>query len=488
MRTQRWIMIVATLVALPLALVGCDEDPDPADGGTDAGMADAGDTTDGGEMTNTLLDIAAGNPDFSMLAAAATRAGITGVLSAPGNTTVFAPNNDAFAATGITMEAIEAMEPTALQGILTYHAVSGQALMASDLTDGPITMAAPFTAFIGTGDPVTINGGNAVAGGANVIMADIVADNGVIHVIDRVLLPPTVADLARYGGLTDLVGALGDASLVETLGGAGPFTVFAPTNAAFGMLAAVPTGDALSEILLYHVVGADVGSDAIPGNSPTLATREYTMDATTREVGLSLLFDTTSGVAINGGTEGADAFGATVAIADLAATNGTVHVIDRVLVPMNIAQVAIAAGFTELVGAVSNSDDIPAALLPGDDDVAVIDALSGDALAPLTVFAPTNEAFTTAFTGGTPAAGDALLPVLASHVVAMALPVRAEDLPTDTTAEVPALTGPNLTFDASAPSVSLVGGNTANIAAADIGATNGIVHVIDAVLLESTGG
>ncbi|MBX3273206.1 MAG: fasciclin domain-containing protein [Sandaracinaceae bacterium] len=474
------------LLALAIA-AGCD-----GDSGTDAGMTggDAGMTeTDGGPTgtdagtdaataSNTIVDVAVGNPDFSLLVAAVTRAGLVETLSGAGPFTVFAPNDAAFAASGITRAMVDAMPIADLAQILTYHVIAAR-VPSSAVAAGPVDTVADLSLIVGTTGGVTLNGGNAVTGGANVIAVDVAASNGVIHVIDRVLLPPTVADLARYAGLTTLFDAVVAAELAEALSGAGPFTVFAPVNEAFP--ATAPPN--LAQILLYHVVSGRVPSTAVPARAPALATVEYSSSGTTRAVPLTLLFDTTSGVRINGGSgTGAGNLGANVVVADVKGTNGVVHVIDRVLLPLSIAQVAIAGGFTSLVAAVTASDPIPASLAGA--ETPVLDALSAPTLAPLTVFAPTDAAFGAAFPGGLPSDGGAILGVLALHVLALPLPVRAADIPSTPVAP---LAGSNLAFDTTAtpPTVRVTGGGTtAGVVVTDIGATNGIVHVIDGVLLE----
>ncbi|MEZ4335283.1 MAG: fasciclin domain-containing protein [Sandaracinaceae bacterium] len=474
-----------TSLLLLLALVlsaGCDDDGGGSDAGatTDAGSMEDATPGDSAVPTNTIVDIAAANPDFSMLVAAATRADLVAALSGPGPFTVFAPTNEAFAASGITMEAIESMPTADLIGILTYHAVAGN-VTSGDLEAGPVDTLADLSILVGLDGGVTINGGNAVTGGADVTMPDITADNGVIHVIDRVLLPPTVADLARYAGLTELHDAVVAAGLADALNGEGPFTVFAPTNEAFPDTA--PAN--LEDILRYHVVSGAVPSTAIPGTAQTLSTVSYESGGTTRDVALTLLFDTTSGVAINGGSgTGASNLGANVVVADVKATNGIVHVIDGVLLPLSITEIALAGGFGSLVAAVGASDPIPASI--AGSDTPVLDALSGTDLAPLTVFAPTDAAFAAAFPSGLPSDGAAILGVLALHVVAAPLPVRAEDIGAT---PVGPLAGSDLTFDTTGASPTVTvsgGGTTAQIVGTDIGATNGIVHVIDGVLLEGS--
>lgn len=442
-----WLVASALLV-----LAGCNDNgamtTDAATGG-DSGGSDAG-------ASNTIADIASSNPDFSMLVAAADRAGIVGTLAGPGSYTVFAPTNDAFAASGITMAMIESMPMASLQQILTYHALATE-VRSTDITAGPVTSLANLSIILGTTGGVTLNGGNAVTGGANVVMADIEADNGIIHVIDRVLLPPDVPALARYAGLTSLVDAVTSAGLGDALSAAGPFTVFAPTNAAFAELPAVPTGDALSQVLLFHVVAGSVASSAVPAMAPSLATNEYG-DA------LTLLFDTSSGVTIDGSVH--------VVVADVLATNGVVHVVDHVILPMNVVDAATAAGLTGLTGAVG-------AAAPLTDGTTVAAALS--AQAPYTVFAPTNEAFTAASGVIAGLSAAQVRDVLLYHVLStttFTTPVLAADLPT-ADASLDTLNGAAIPFVAGPPPTV----DGAGIVITDIGVTNGVVHVIDAVMV-----
>ena len=153
--------------------------------------------------------------------------------------------------------------------------------MASSVKAGPVDSAADLTFFIGTSGGVTINGGNAVTGGANVTSTDITASNGVIHVIDRVILPPDIPTAAVYGGLTELVKAVGAAadipagtSVLKALQGAGPFTVFAPTDDAFKAITAPSDTAVLRDVLLYHVVGSSVDLERDPGQG-RLAAQEH---------------------------------------------------------------------------------------------------------------------------------------------------------------------------------------------------------------------
>ncbi len=457
---------LATLTLLVLATTACpaEETEMPADAGPVVEV-------DAGTTSNTIADIASSDANFSTLLAVVQKADLVSVLAGDDPLTVFAPTNDAFAASGLDQAALDALSAADAAQIITYHAVSGTVL-SSSLSAGVVNTVADLSLVVGTEGGVTLNGGNAVTGGATVTSADVSADNGVVHVIDRVLLPPTVADLARYAGLTELGAAVEAAGLTETLSGEGPFTVFAPTNDAFPD---DTTGLDVAQVLTYHVLSGAVASDQVTsGNVDTLATQSFGEGDAASSISLDLFIDTSAGVRLNNTAD--------VVIADVRGTNGIVHVIDGVLVPLNIAEVATVAGFTQLVAAVGASAPIPAALAGSDSDVPVIEALSS--LSALTVFAPTDDAFGAAFPGGLPTDQAAVLGVLGGHVIAGAAPVEAAGLPADTNAEVSALVGA-LTFDASAdpPTVSIVGGNSAGIVATDIGATNGVVHVIDGVLM-----
>jgi uncharacterized surface protein with fasciclin (FAS1) repeats len=277
-------------------------------------------------VTNgTVVDIIVNSPDHTTLEAAVIAANLAGTLSGTGPFTVFAPTDAAFAALPAgTVEALLADIP-ALTNILTYHAVAGTAL-SSDLSNGQMIMTIQ-----GQDVTVTIDNGNVFINNAQVTVADIIATNGVVHVIDAVLLPePTVSNgtvvdiIVNSPEHTTLETAVIAAGLAGTLSGTGPFTVFAPTDAAF---AAVPTATLntlladpnglLTDVLLHHVVGATaLSTDLSNGQQVTT------------------LFGDNLLIGINNGIVSVD--NATVIVADIEATNGVVHVIDVVLVPLTL--------------------------------------------------------------------------------------------------------------------------------------------------------
>ena len=292
--------------------------------------------------TGTIVDVAAGNEDFSTLVAAVKAASLAETLSGDGPFTVFAPTNAAFDAlpAGTLDELLKPENKDQLTAILTYHVVAGK-VMAADLSDGQevdTVQGGKLTVGI-EGDKVTLTDENGAT--VNVTDTDIDAGNGVIHVIDGVVTPKadmaegdgeaaagTIVDVASANqDFSTLVTAVKAAGLVETLSGDGPFTVFAPTNAAFAKLPAgtvdtlvkPESKDQLTGILTYHVVAGKVmAADLTDGQKVT------TVNGAVLTVGVA-----------DGKVTLTDAAGNTVNVtmADVAASNGVIHVIDGVLMP-----------------------------------------------------------------------------------------------------------------------------------------------------------
>ena len=273
------------------------------------------------EETKSIVEIAASNSSFSTLVAALTKAGLVSALEGDGPFTVFAPTNEAFAAllADLGVSSLDDLSAEALTPILLYHVVSGKVL-STDLTDGYVSTlsAGPEDSKIS----LQVNAGEVLLNGSTeVTSADIMATNGVIHVIDKVLLPPTVVGLAiNNPDFSILVEAVLKAELAETLSGAGSFTVFAPTNAAFEQLfdalgvsgIADLTKEQLIPILLYHVVSGNVLSGELSTGS--VAT-----------LGGDISVNVGSSVTINGSSN--------VVLANVQGSNGVVHAIDEVLLP-----------------------------------------------------------------------------------------------------------------------------------------------------------
>ena len=283
------------------------------------------------ESGNTIVDIAVNDGRFTTLVTALQAANLVDTLNSDGPFTVFAPTDDAFAALPAgTLEGLLADIP-ALTNVLLYHVIPGK-VMATDV----VNLTSADTA---EGEPISISldGSNVKVNDAQVIITDIEASNGVIHVIDQVILPPSmmmsqdesammeetpdIVDIAvNDGRFTTLVTALQAANLVDTLKGEGPFTVFAPTDDAFNALpdgtldALVADIPALTNVLLYHVV---------PGK--VMAADVVNLQSADTVLGQPV------SIAVDGNTVKVN--NAQVVITDIEGKNGVIHVIDTVLIP-----------------------------------------------------------------------------------------------------------------------------------------------------------
>ncbi|MGM0504817.1 MAG: fasciclin domain-containing protein [Bacteroidota bacterium] len=408
----------------------------------------------------TVVDIAINNPSFSILVDAVVKAGLVETLNGEGPFTVFAPTNDAFQAlfTELGISGIDDLTADDLVPILQYHVVSGNVL-SSDLSSGDVaTLNGDIT--INVGSSVTINGD------ANVVLADVQGTNGVVHAIDKVLVPgeeaQNIVDIASADeNFSSLVAALTKADLVSTLEGEGPFTVFAPTDDAFAALLTDLgvsslddlTADQLTPILLYHVVSGKVMSNDLANGYVS------TLSSGPNATNVQFLVDLSDGVTLNGSTN--------VSSADIEASNGVIHVIDEVLLPPTVVDIAINnPSFSILVDAVVKAG--------------LVETLNGEG--PFTVFAPTNDAFQALFTelgisGIDDLTADDLVPILQYHVVSGN--VLSSDL---SSGDVATLNG-DITINVGS-SVTING--DANVVLTDVQGSNGVVHVMDKVLLPPT--
>ncbi|MGQ9813739.1 MAG: fasciclin domain-containing protein [Candidatus Roseilinea sp.] len=274
-------------------------------------------------MPKDIVDTAVAAGSFKTLAAALEAAGLIETLKGPGPFTVFAPTDEAFAKlpAGTVEDLLKPENKDKLIAVLTYHVVPGK-LMAADVVK--LTEA---TTVQGGKIAIKVDGGKVMVNDATVTQADIEASNGVIHVIDTVILPPTemkdIVDTAvAAGSFKTLAAALEAAGLIETLKGPGPFTVFAPTDEAFAKLPAGTVEDLLKPenkdkliaVLTYHVV---------PGKLMAADVVKLT-EATTVQGGKIAIKVDGGKVMVND---------ATVTQADIEASNGVIHVIDTVILP-----------------------------------------------------------------------------------------------------------------------------------------------------------
>jgi len=268
----------------------------------------------------TIAGIVKKQPRFNTLEAALTSVQLLDVFrgSDSGPFTLFAPNNAAFDKLGDILD--DLLGQNTLAYILQYHIVDG-IVLAEDLRDGPID------SFFGGIINVDVKrNGVTLNGDVNIIKTDIRASNGVIHIIDSVLVPLTVVDVAIQSGFTSLVAAIDKAGLRDALNGPGPFTIFAPTNSAFQTLGPLEnlSGSDLEPVLLYHVIdGLVTENDLFEGHVETLQGDDIHIDFK-NQTG----WEAKEYVQIYGGQSSAK-----VKQTDIFASNGVIHVIDNVLLP-----------------------------------------------------------------------------------------------------------------------------------------------------------
>lgn len=431
---------------LSLGLAACGDDDGPT---VDAGTPDMG-VPDMGTGLSDLVTTAE-QEGLSALVSAAGTAELDGTLATGGPFTVFAPTDSAFAALGDATPT----DPGLLANVLLHHVVSGELGSAEVLAsvDGIETLA-------GTRLPVDASASPATVGGAPLSgMLDVKADNGLIHVIDAVMLPPTIAEaVAANEQLSTLETAAGAASeaVRNTLAGPDPITVFAPVNAAFdGIDLDALTQEQIDGILDYHVTaGQTLAGDLADGQTLTMANGE---PVTVNVSGDSVTLTDISGATVQ------------VIATDIRLLNGTVHLIDGVLssepaMDATIADVAEEAGLTSLLQAASAAG--------------LADALAADG--DLTVFAPTNAAFT-ALGNGAPTDPGLLANVLLNHIVGSrndsSAVLAAESFTTLANTRI------GVDDQASPPTI---GGAPLSLGNLDNQASNGIVHLIDQVIVPPT--
>jgi transforming growth factor-beta-induced protein len=410
-------------------------------------------------QTNVFDNVIAVSPNHNYLEAALIQQGLDVALKNNAATlTVFAPDDNAFLAlaTALGTDITGLLALPNLTDVLTYH-VLGTIVPSSAVTNGAIVQPLSTTNTL----KLTKTGAGLVyVNQAKVTTADLTASNGVVHVLNGVLLPvETVADVAIDNGFTTLTTAIVTAELLPAVTNPlATLTVFAPTNAAFDNLAtslgttvngllALPN---LADVLTYHVLGTEVPSSAVTNGAivQPLSTTNT----------LKLTVTTTGNVYVNQ---------AQVTSVDIAADNGVVHVINKVVMPVEtVVDVAIDNGFTSLTAAVVKAELLPALT---------------DPFGTFTVFAPTNTAFDNLAAAlgvdlngvlAHPQLGDILLyHVLGTEVLSTQL----------VNGPVATLNGQNVTIDLT----NGVKVNASNVTLADVSSFNGVVHVIDAVLLPS---
>ena len=321
---KRWLIKIASIVMVTTLVSACGGSDDPVPPGNLAQVAQ--------------------QQGFTALVAAATKANLVGALSDPSaSLTVFAPTDAAFTSLATTLgfasatAMVTALDGPTLAKILQYHVLPTKKAAADLVAAGATSAQATLYNFENAATTLALNTSagvkitDEVLTQATVATANVAASNGVIHVIDKVLVPPGVLNVVQMAQLNPsfsvLVEAVVAANLATTLSGPGPFTVFAPTNDAFtsalaeltltkAQLLASPN---LAGILTYHVVAGNVRAATVvalpkPASVTTVQGSAFTVGTT---------------LAITDGVARSAALVAT----DVIASNGVIHVIDKVLLP-----------------------------------------------------------------------------------------------------------------------------------------------------------
>ena len=416
----------------------------------------------------TIFEITADDDRFDSLELALTTTGLDAALDDPNATfTVFAPTDDAFAKLGDTLTTLLGDTDT-LSNILQYHVINAEVDATTAIGVSPTTQKMLNMSSVA----LTLRDGQLFINDAKVIITDIQASNGIIHAIDTVITPPTptavdgtIVDAAlATPELSTLVTALTAANLVDLLADESKtFTVFAPLNSAFdkvdsnGLNALLADVDALTDVLTYHVL-AGVSADSITATSLTGTEIEMAN-------GKKATLTARDGKLFVNNSE--------VVTKDIVTKNGTVHLINKVMMPPvgSILDIAVADGrFTTLVAALQAT---------GLDDVLA------DKSKVFTVFAPTDDAFAML--------GDETINALLNDTATLSNILLYHVIPdTEVNAEsaiAGGLAGANVaTANGKDVGLSIVDGdlfiNNAKVIITDIKTDNGIIHVVDSVIVE----
>jgi len=437
-----------------------------------------------------IVQVAVGAaPEFTTLVDIVTQLGLVDALSGDGPFTVFAPTNSAFESllSSLPEEGDASLENLiatgALEDIVKYHVVPGTAIESSFLLDGAVVETL-------SGDSITVNFDAASSGfqinDSSIVSADILASNGIIHAIDKVLLPgsasgeegqepkepseptKTIVEIAteQFPTLASLITTLGlDAELTKKNK---EFTVFAPTEAAFeSFLANLPTGGlelitsngVLEEIVKFHVIGEPLlSSDFVP-----YIEIETVQGDTIKET-------RGSPIILNYGTE--------VETADILATNGVLHSVKKVLIPRSFP---ISKNVVELLINEEDVSDLKDLVL----FLNLVQTLISEG--PFTIFAPTNKAFQD-FRDTLPDEGEGsfsdllksgvVLDVVLNHVV-QGDAILSSTL--ESGASVSTLGGGELTVSIADDGTVKIGDGI--VTKADVLGVNGVIHFVDQILL-----
>ena len=425
---------------------------------------------------NTVYDVAAASGDFKTLVSLLEATNLDDTLdNADSMFTVFAPTDAAFAALGQeTLDAL-AQDPDKLASILTYHVLGSKVAAEGALSSAGNTVETVNGANIA----LSLSGDDLLINTSTVTATDVMADNGVIHVIDAVLMPPAptesnaniVATAKANGNFNTLIAALERTGLDSVLSDdSGSFTVFAPTDAAFSAIGdklintLLANPDVLSDILKQHVL--PINSDSITAMS-------------LNGKSVKTVLENELGISINTETDSLMFGGAKIVTKDIVTTNGTIHVIDSVIV----GDVTLPQSFGTIadVASENGSFDTLISLLAATG----LDSEVSDPTKTFTVFAPTDAAFAalgqetlTALQGDT----ETLKNILLYHVIAEQKVMSDAAISVANSEESLVVMGNGSNAALSTTGATLFINDSA-ISAANVMADNGVIHVLDKVIM-----
>jgi uncharacterized surface protein with fasciclin (FAS1) repeats len=429
------------------------------------------------EPVLNIVQTAVANDDLSSLVAAlgAADGDLVNVLNGSGPFTVLAPTNAAFASflSENGFASLEDVPTDVLSQVLLNHVISGN-ILSTDLSGRGYAKS---NALGAGGNTLSLyydaTNGVEFNDNSSVTTADVNASNGTIHIVDKVIGLPSIVDHAVYNdNFSVLTAFLIAEGFDDVLNGEGPFTVLAPGNSAFENFSN-PDGNLLSQVLLNHVVSGAITSELLLESAETFTS---TLASGPNDAPISIYANTSDGVRFNGVSS--------VSTADIIGTNGIIHAVDGVIdIPTVVTFAAANPNFTSLVAALAEADG-------SDADPMLIPTLSGYD-GTYTVFAPLNSAFDTllnsnpAWDGVEDIDDNVLNSVLLHHVVSGN--VRSGDLVDGISPAT--LEGDTITInlpgtDPNIADVTDGAGNTdIGIVAVDIQAGNGVIHVLNKVML-----
>ena len=326
------------MAVLAFTVVGCSDSVSPASPSSMSGSTSTG-LPSGGTALPTIAGVATSNANFTTLVSALSKAGLVSTFSGAGSFTVFAPTNAAFDAAAAALlgagktgqDLVNGLDVATLTAVLKYHVVADARNAQAVLASSQIVM------LDGNAAAISVKGGSPFIQNAKIAATDIQASNGIVHVIDAVLLPPSLAGAQRSSqtiaaiaagnpDFSTLVAALARAGLVDTFNGQQVFTVFAPTNAAFDEAAKqlhyrnglelVEKLDirTLTAVLTYHVVAGEQQAAAVVAADQ-----------------LHMLSGVAADVAVRSGKAFIDE--APILSTNILASNGVIHVLGGVMLP-----------------------------------------------------------------------------------------------------------------------------------------------------------